>query len=782
MQINLRKGSRHLQNLLLFCLLTLGTVLHAQAIISGRITLPDGVTPFEGVAVSMTGTSNSVQVTDANGQYSFTAETGGSYAIRPLVTANHLNGVTTLDIVLAVRHMAGVELLDSPYKRIAADVDDSYTIDTQDTLIMRQLIYGFINTFPGNESFRFIPASYVFPDPANPFPYPTAININNLSGNQTNSNFIGVKLGDLNYTALTVGGAMGEPAHFNAIMGKALLDDNSNCAHDPSETPLANWLVVASGPAGEFVTYTKNDGSYNIPIQEGNYTVALIRPNDLWNVCTTPQFVQVGLADTVIVPFSGQVDKYCPRMEVDLSTSFLRRCFPNYYSLQYCNKGTVPVENAYVELDLDPFMTLQSSSMPWSAQSGNNYTFQVGNVDVGECGTIQLLVSVSCDAVLGHTHCSTAHIFPDTVCGPVNSAWDGANLRVTGACNGNEVKFTITNEGEDMTQTASYVIIEDIMIQMEGASIQLDHGSSETFTVPANGSTWRLEIDQTAHHPLSLQASAAVEGCGTNSSGAISQGFVTLFPQDDATFFEDVDCVENIGSYDPNDKQGFPRGVGAEHFIPKGEEIEYLIRFQNTGTDTAFTVMILDTLSTLFDLSTLRPGASSHPYTFNLLGQGVAQFVFSNIMLPDSNVNEAASHGFVKLTISPKTGLPDNTQLENQAGIYFDFNDPVITNRTLHTIGEQYLEVTRVANLQPDVALDVFPNPARTEATFRLKTTRTLAGTLFLYDMQGREVKRLPFADNSFKINVSQLPTGQYFFRVDAGGKGLSTGKLSIEK
>ncbi len=781
MRINFRT-SPNPKNLLLYCLLLLGAALNAQAVISGRITFPDGVTPFEGVSVSMTGSSNDVTVTDANGQYSFSAAPGGSYAIRPLVTANHLNGVTTFDIVQVFRHLSGQELLDSPYKRIAADADDSYSITAQDTLVMGQLILGIITTFPGIESCRFIPASHVFPDPANPFPYPTSITVNNLSGNQTNADFIGVKVGDINYTAITVGGALGEPSNFNRIMGKALLDDNSNCAHDPSETPLADWVVVASGPAGEFVTNTKIDGSYSIPLPEGDYTVALIRPNGLWSVCTPPQFVQVGLADTITVPLSGQVNKLCPRMEVDLSTSLLRRCFPNYYSLQYCNKGTIPVENAYVELDLDPFLMLQSSSVPWSTQSGNTYTFPVGNVAAGQCGAIYLLVLVSCDAELGRTHCSTAHVFPDTACGPVNSLWDGANLRVSGACNGNEVEFTITNEGEDMTQTASYVIIEDIMIQMEGASIQLDHGSSETFTVPANGSTWRLEIDQTAYHPLSLKASAAVEGCGTNPSGVISQGFVTLFPQDDAAFYEDVDCIENIGSYDPNDKQGFPRGVGAEHFIPKGEEIEYLIRFQNTGTDTAFTVMIMDTISTLFDITSLRPGASSHPYTFNLLGQGVAQFVFSNIMLPDSNVNEVASHGFVKLTIAPKTGLPDNTQLENQAGIYFDFNEPVITNRTLHTIGELYLEVSRVQNLQSDVSLKVFPNPAHTEATFQLQSPRSLDGTLLLYDLQGREVKRIPFSNNTFKMNVSNLPGGHYFFRLEAGGQGISSGKLSIEK
>ncbi|MCB0556652.1 MAG: hypothetical protein KDD02_24110, partial [Phaeodactylibacter sp.] len=64
-----------------------------------------------------------------------------------------------------------------------------------------------------------------------------------------------------------------------------------------------------------------------------------------------------------------------------------------------------------------------------------------------------------------------------------------------------------------------------------------------------------------------------------------------------------------------NDKQGFPRGYGDEHYIYPGTDLEYLVRFQNTGNDTAFLVVIRDTLSEFLDIATVRPGAASHPYT-----------------------------------------------------------------------------------------------------------------------------------------------------------------------
>jgi hypothetical protein len=64
-------------------------------------------------------------------------------------------------------------------------------------------------------------------------------------------------------------------------------------------------------------------------------------------------------------------------------------------------------------------------------------------------------------------------------------------------------------------------------------------------------------------------------------------------------------------------------------------------------------VVIRDTLSPLLDISTIRPGAASHNYDFEVYGDRVVQFSFNNILLPDSTVNEAASHGFVAFRVRP---------------------------------------------------------------------------------------------------------------------------------
>lgn len=144
-----------------------------------------------------------------------------------------------------------------------------------------------------------------------------------------------------------------------------------------------------------------------------------------------------------------------------------------------------------------------------------------------------------------------------------------------------------------------------------------------------------------------------------------------------------------VCAYDPNDKTAEPMGFGPEGFIlPDVEYIDYTIRFQNTGNDTSITVVIRDQLDTNFVWNSLSTLASSHPVETTINAAGELVFNFEQIYLPDSIVNEPASHGFVKYRIWLKEGLPIGTSLQNTANIYFDYNPAVITNTTVHTLYE----------------------------------------------------------------------------------------------
>ncbi|MBP6810950.1 MAG: hypothetical protein KA138_05505, partial [Saprospiraceae bacterium] len=177
--------------LIAFALVFFAQIGLAQFTVSGLVETPNG-NQSTGLAILVSGTENKIVYTNSNGEYSFTLQAGGAYNIQPLsCEENSLNGVTTYDMVLITRHYEGVENLDSPYKIIAADLDNSNSLGLQDTSIIRKLILGIINEFPlGNN--RFVLKNYVFPDPLDPFSpaFPESYSISNLQSNLTGIDFI----------------------------------------------------------------------------------------------------------------------------------------------------------------------------------------------------------------------------------------------------------------------------------------------------------------------------------------------------------------------------------------------------------------------------------------------------------------------------------------------------------------------------------------------------------------------------------------------------------------
>ncbi|MEY3442629.1 MAG: hypothetical protein RLZZ519_910 [Bacteroidota bacterium] len=143
-----------------------------------------------------------------------------------------------------------------------------------------------------------------------------------------------------------------------------------------------------------------------------------------------------------------------------------------------------------------------------------------------------------------------------------------------------------------------------------------------------------------------------------------------------------------VGSYDPNDKRVWDaNGNIAEGPVdPSTNLLRYMIRFQNTGTDTAFNIVVRDTLSSYLNAGSLRVTGASHNYQVSLTGQRNVQFTFPNIMLADSFVNEPLSHGYIAYEINLNAGVPVGTTITNRAGNYFDFMPPVPTNTTSTTL------------------------------------------------------------------------------------------------
>ena len=215
--------------------------------------------------------------------------------------------------------------------------------------------------------------------------------------------------------------------------------------------------------------------------------------------------------------------------------------------------------------------------------------------------------------------------------------------------------------------------------------------------------------------------------------------------------------VTITGSYDPNEKTALTSsGFSNElYFIDVDEWVDYTLRFQNTGTDTAFTVIVTDTLPNTLDPTTIQWGASSHACARSLTGQGVVKFIFPNIMLPDSNVNEVASHGFGSFRIRPRAPLLPGTEINNVANIYFDFNDPVITEPSV-------LTAEFSTGVAVEVATDLLLAPVPASDHLRIASGASMDRILIL-DADGRSVLRQNVRSTSTMIDVSALTSGTYF-------------------
>jgi uncharacterized repeat protein (TIGR01451 family) len=563
------------------------------------------------------------------------------------------------------------------------------------------------------------------------------------------------------------------------IRGTVAIDANENCLYAANETGLAGWLVRAEG-ADTLYGVTDANGKYLVSVPNGSYKMAVLPPNNLWNIC--PNVVQANVNQPNDTVFGGNFPlkafETCPALSVSIGISQLRRCFSNnYYFVTYCNEGTAVANNAYVDVTLDPFLAFENSSAASQSLGNNVYRFYLGQVDIGDCGSFYVRVSVNCSAALGQTHCTEAHIFPDTLCN-TNALWSGASLDVRSVCAADSVRFVIKNVGTaSMTSIADYIVVEDAVMFMQAQLPLLNAGDSITIAYPANGSTWRVEVAQEIYHPYPQPASLSVEGCTTNSS--FSTGFVNQFALNDSPPTLDIDCTVNTGSYDPNDKHGYPIGYGAAHYVRPGTEIAYKIRFQNTGTDTAFTVRVIDTLSTWLDPTTVKFGASSHPYRYDLCGEGIVHFIFENIMLPDSNVNEAASNGFATFTVTPRADVPLESLVENSAAIYFDYNDPVITNTTFHRLGKNFLSLGLWQPHFPNAQVLATPNPFAEETVLEVRgLVRPEALQLQVFDYQGNELRKMTSDGAVFHLKKGDWSAGVYFFKITQNGKLVGSGKL----
>ena len=304
----------------------------------------------------------------------------------------------------------------------------------------------------------------------------------------------------------------------------------------------------------------------------------------------------------------------------------------------------------------------------------------------------------------------------------------------------------------------------DVLTTYTGSNPAVTSYSAATHTA-----TWSIP-------PMSPQANYNYYLYSTLSTSAVLgdsiHGTATIsFPGVDVNMANNTSHCSRLitGSYDPNDKAVAPRGLGEEgRILYEDSVLHYTIRFQNTGTDTAFTVIVRDTLDASLDVPSFRFEGSSHPMTYTISGEGIVTFVFANILLPDSFVNEAGSHGVLSYFIKRKMDIPFGTEINNTGYIYFDFNPPIQTNTTRNTLFDPTLGIKPIGNMQ----FNMQPNPTFDRSRITLQLNQADDVQVSVLDVSGRLIQNRKLgklAAGEHQFQTESLPAGTYLVRIQAG-------------
>lgn len=540
----------------------------------------------------------------------------------------------------------------------------------------------------------------------------------------------------------------GDAPRQSVITGKIYQDTDLNCLAGPDEKPLAGILVRAD--PGPYFGISDVAGHYVIPVDTGTYTVSSLLSEETGRIIVPSCPVDVDKPVRItsygsqgIGPDLGHQVTASPILQVAVGSSRRRRCFRNMTTVSYANSGFAAAKDAKVTVQLPEHVLFVSANFPHVKDARGNFVFSIGDLQPGQRGAILLVDSVSCadPSIRNLTVCTKAWITPVPAY-PAPATWNRADITVTAnTVSEDQARFVIRNIGTgDMTDSLQFRVYQDMDLALVN-KYKLAARDSLVLRITPHDRVVRVEVDQPHGHPVKAMAGANVEKKARVASALPSLAMMA-YPPDDPEPEIAQDCQPIIDSFDPNDKQVVPAGITPEHFTPTNTPLRYTIRFQNTGTDYAYRVVVVDTLAADLDLSTLQVEAVSHSYRLTVSGKAkpVLTFAFDNIMLPDSARDQAGSNGFIQFSIKPRASLPAKTKIENYADIFFDYNEPVRTNTTVNRIFDMPLEVKADNQL---LTRDIITSPeihSFTPLQSRAGAAVTVSGRNFVAEAAGNKV------------------------------------------
>jgi uncharacterized repeat protein (TIGR01451 family) len=333
-------------------------------------------------------------------------------------------------------------------------------------------------------------------------------------------------------------------------------------------------------------------------------------------------------------------------------------------------------------------------------------------------------------------------------------------------------RVTLDNIGTTTVPAGTATITLDAHAQFVSSTPAGTHsGTTVQVPYPAVAKFSRTEIDVLFSLPTNTTL-----GTVLNSSAT-------------ATLASDVAAADNTstaqqtvtGSFDPNDME-----VNYQRLTPSqlaaGLPLDYTIRFQNMGTDTAFTVVLHDTLDgRKFNLKTLKLVAQSHNCIWSLSGTGQLNVRFLDIKLPHRGIDVIGSQGFVRFRVQPQPTLEVGAVIPNRASIVFDYNAPIRTNQATTSV----LLPTAMAARHDALAWSIYPNPATEQLTITADVAKGGPVQLDLLDALGRTVQQhaltAPAGTLRQTLNLQAVRPGIYLLRLRLPNGAVSSQRVVRE-
>lgn len=308
----------------------------------------------------------------------------------------------------------------------------------------------------------------------------------------------------------------------------------------------------------------------------------------------------------------------------------------------------------------------------------------------------------------------------------------------------------------------------NVSVELElPANITFNQASPPAASTSGNTYTWNYTgMKQFEKRTINLSLTAPVGSTNLGDTLSLVARIVSPTTDDDPT--DNIDTLSVIinAAYDPNDKQ-----VSKPFIAPGTRMLDYQIRFQNTGNDTAYRVVVVDTLDTSLPINKIIMNSASHAYSIHAQNN-ILVWTFDNILLPDSTTDPTGSQGYIRFSaeIDPNLGVGDSVL--NDAQIYFDFQKPIFTNKAKTLI----VQNIGLPENDTQASLEIYPNPA--SERFVVINPIKSEVSLRIINSQGQLIKEYHLGANELReINTTNFENGVYFIYA-----GSSSYKLIVKK